>query len=594
VTPAPAPAPAAREAPRNWQLLDPATDRVPGIGAERAQRELLAGRKPRRTVVVAVIDGGVDTAHVDLKANLWTNPKEVAGNRKDDDRNGYVDDVRGWNFIGGPDGRDVDRDTYELTRLHVRCTRAGDGTGGGPLPPDEQQQCPGIAIEFEKERSEAEQTLRQVQNVDMVMARVVPLLKAEAGTDSLTVERVTALQPTNPQAQQARAIYLQLATNGITPEVVDEYKTEFAARLEYSLNPSFDPRDIVGDDYTDLSERRYGNTDVMGPDAKHGTHVAGIIAAVRGNGVGVDGIAPAVRVMAVRAVPNGDERDKDVANAIRYAVDNGANIINMSFGKAYSPQKAVVDQAVQYADSRGVLMVLPDAGLPVGGAGAELDRGRRVVVEGGGQPRRALLQLRARAGGRLRPGRGHPLHRSGRGVRPRERHEHGRAGGERPRRPDHGLLPRPHRRRREAHHPRLRHAPPRPAGDPAGLEERPGALRHAVGDGRHRQRLRGAAHGREGGGGEAVALDRRRRRRFRVGARGRRVSPRSASSRRLCVPPSLPSSSWPRLPRPDDGDVRPSSSSGTPFGAAPGAARAASHILVVPPPPGAAAPVARA
>jgi subtilisin family serine protease len=355
-TPAPA-APAAPEAPRNWQLLDATADRMPGISAERAQRELLGSRKPRRTVVVAVIDGGVDTAHVDLKANLWTNPKEVAGNRKDDDGNGYVDDVRGWNFIGGPDGRDVDRDTYELTRLHLRCTRSGDGTGGGPLPPDEQQQCPRIASEFEKERTEAEQTLRQVQNVDMVMARVVPLLKAEAGTDSLTVERVAALQPTRPEVQQARMIYLQLATNGITPDVVEEYKTEFAARLEYSLNPTFDPRPVVGDNYTDVSERRYGNTDVTGPDAKHGTHVAGIIAAVRGNGVGVDGIAPAVRVMAVRSVPNGDERDKDVANAIRYAVDNGANIINMSFGKAYSPQKAAVDEAVKYADSRGVLMV---------------------------------------------------------------------------------------------------------------------------------------------------------------------------------------------------------------------------------------------
>jgi subtilisin family serine protease len=113
----------------------------------------------------------------------------------------------------------------------------------------------------------------------------------------------------------------------------------------------------VGDNPADLSERVYGSADVMGPDATHGTHVAGIIAAARGNGVGVDGIAPRVQIMAVRVVPDGDEHDKDVANGIRYAVDNGAQIINMSFGKAFSPHKSAVDEAVKYAESKGVLLI---------------------------------------------------------------------------------------------------------------------------------------------------------------------------------------------------------------------------------------------
>ena len=348
---------AAREAARNWQLLDPATDRVPGTGAERALRELLATRKPARTVVVAVIDGGVDTAHADLRANLWRNPKEVAGNRKDDDNNGYADDVYGWNFIGGRDGRSVNHDTYEVTRLHAQCTGAAAAASALPLPPAERARCAEIAADFNRRRGEAEQQITQVRAIAGALERATPALRRAVGTDSLTVANVTALQATAPDVQRARQLFLQLAASGITPADIAEAQTQLEPQLQYGLNPAFDPRPIVGDAAANLAERRYGNADVTGPDAGHGTHVAGIIGAVRGNGAGIDGVAPAVRIMAVRAVPNGDERDKDVANAIRYAVDNGAHVINMSFGKGYSPGKAAVDAAAKYADERGVLIV---------------------------------------------------------------------------------------------------------------------------------------------------------------------------------------------------------------------------------------------
>ena len=166
-----------------------------------------------------------------------------------------------------------------------------------------------------------------------------------------------ALQPGSGEVRRARELFLQMAAQDITPKVLADAGEAYEAYLRYGYNTDFDPRDIVGDDYADVGERVYGNPDVTGPDAEHGTHVAGIIAAVRGNGEGVDGIAPAVRIMAVRAVPNGDERDKDVANAIRYAVDNGAHVINMSFGKGFSPRKDAVHEAVRYADSKGVLLV---------------------------------------------------------------------------------------------------------------------------------------------------------------------------------------------------------------------------------------------
>ena len=345
----------AGEAPQNWHLLD-ASGGMLGVGVERAYRELLAGREPRRTVVVAILDSGVDTAHTDLRANLWHNEDEVPGNGRDDDNNGYIDDVRGWNFIGGANGRNVDQDTYEVTRLQVACTR-NDSTGIAGRVSLTPELCARVREEFQERRAEAEQLLQQVLQIDAGLSQVLPVLRQAVGGDSLTPERVRAISTLRQEVRAARDFYLQLAAAGITPELVEDYKKQLRTQLEFNLNTNFDPRDIVGDDYSNPNERRYGNNDVTGPDATHGTHVAGIIAAVRGNGEGMDGIAPAVRIMSVRTVPDGDERDKDVANAIRYAADNGAHIINMSFGKSFSPQKSVVDEAVRYAESKGVLLV---------------------------------------------------------------------------------------------------------------------------------------------------------------------------------------------------------------------------------------------
>ncbi len=344
------------EAPRDWQLLD-VSDRVVGISERRAERELLAGKQPKRTVLVAVIDGGIDTAHVGLKANLWTNPKEVAGNGKDDDNNGYVDDVRGWNFIGGKDGKDVQYDLLEVTRLYVRCTKTPNAGPTAKLPAPDAATCKRATDEYQKQRQQNQTMQQQVQQIATVMTRANEILRRAMATDSLTRAKVSAFQPTSSDAMQAKVMWLRLADAGITPEELEDAKKEVESKAKYGLNPEYDPRTIVGDDYANLSERKYGNTDVMGPDAKHGTHVAGIIGGVRGTPGGIDGIATGVKIMMVRTVPDGDERDKDIANAIRYAVNNGANVINMSFGKGFSPEKVAVDDAVKYADSKGVLMV---------------------------------------------------------------------------------------------------------------------------------------------------------------------------------------------------------------------------------------------
>jgi len=344
------------EAPRDWQLLD-VSDRVVGISERRAERELLAGKQPKRTVLVAVIDGGIDTAHVSLKGSLWSNPKEVAGNRKDDDNNGYVDDVHGWNFIGGKDGKDVQYDLLEVTRLYVRCSKTPNAGPTAKLPAPDAATCKRATDEYQKQREQNQNMQQQIQQIAAVSTRANEILHRAMGPDSLTKAKVSAFQPTNQDAMQAKVMWLRLADAGITPGELEDAKKDVESKAKYGLNPDYDPRTIVGDDYANLSERKYGNADVMGPDAKHGTHVSGIIGGVRGTPGGIDGIASNVKIMMVRTVPDGDERDKDIANAIRYAVDNGANVINMSFGKGFSPEKAAVDEAVKYADSKGVLMI---------------------------------------------------------------------------------------------------------------------------------------------------------------------------------------------------------------------------------------------
>ncbi len=348
-------APAARQsAPEAWHRLDLETDGVMGVGSERALRELLAGRQPSRRVIVAVIDGGVDTAHALLSTNLWKNPREVAGNGQDDDKNGFADDVRGWNLIGGQSGESVHHDTFELTRLYSACRDLP--AGRGTRKPDAAM-CTTLAPAYRAKRAEISGTQRQIAEVADTYDRATGILSRALGGGAVTEARVRALSATGSDVAQAKQIWLQLASNGLDANEIAAAKKAYDSQLRFGLDTMFNPRTIVGDDAVRALARGYGNRDVTGPDASHGTHVAGIIGARRDRGGDVQGVAPNVEIMSVRTVPDGDERDDDVANGIRYAADNGAHIINMSFGKAYSPKKSVVDSAIRYAESKGVLLV---------------------------------------------------------------------------------------------------------------------------------------------------------------------------------------------------------------------------------------------
>ncbi|MBW3130916.1 S8 family peptidase [Hymenobacter profundi] len=350
-----------------WHLLDPQQNNgVMGLSAERTYQELLKGRTAT-PVTVAVIDGGVDTAHVDLRGVMWHNPKEIAGNGKDDDGNGYIDDVYGWNFLGGQDGRNIDVEAYEDTRMLARLEPLYQGKTRNQVPAAKREEFDlyqQVKKSYQIHYKEDNEHYDQVKDAYPQTQAVADQMKQALGVSRL--DTATLRNPPTDNADLRRIsqlFYQNLKAGGYADmeSVLDDMKHAYDQTknlVEYSLDLKFNPRSIVGDDPDNLKQRFYGNADVTGPDPTHGTHVAGIIAGDRTNNVGIMGVAGLpVRIMAVRAVPNGDERDKDVANAIRYAVDNGAQVINMSFGKYFSPHREAVEEAIRYADSKGVLLV---------------------------------------------------------------------------------------------------------------------------------------------------------------------------------------------------------------------------------------------
>lgn len=342
----------------NWQNLDLKTDSTFGISTEKAYNELLKGKKSTK-VIVAVLDGGVDINHEDLKSVIWINKKEKVGNGKDDDKNGYIDDINGWNFLGSSKGS-INYETLELTRLVRRDSAKFGKADATSVPANDLTAFEAYQknkAELDKELAEAKEGL---ENYSAIKSAIDNLVK-KLGKDKPTVEDIQAFKPSSDVETNVQRILLQQLKNTTFEEfynaqILAGYE-HFKSQVDYNLNLDYDPRSIVGDDPNNSKEKFYGNNDVAGPDARHGSHVAGIIGAVRKNDLGIDGIADNVAIMAVRSTPNGDERDKDVANSIRYAADNGAKVINMSFGKSYSWDKSIVDEAVKYAVSKDVLII---------------------------------------------------------------------------------------------------------------------------------------------------------------------------------------------------------------------------------------------
>jgi len=274
---------------KDWFEKDHERDSVAGISLGKAY-ELLKNRVSK-TVIVAVIDNGVDTEHEDLRNKIWANTKEIPDNGIDDDHNGYIDDVHGWNFRGTKDGAIVENEQTGATQLYVAWKKKYD-------------------------------------NVD--------------------------IHTLNQNEKQELNIYV-IAKK----QFLEKRNSRDSSEFLFAYNPNYKSSKLIANDSEDLNNRSYGSPHYkLSRNLSHGTHVAGIIAAERDNNKGINGIADKVLIMPITATTAvGDERDKDIANAIRYAVDNGARIINMSFSKMFSPDKSIIDDAISYAKTKSVLII---------------------------------------------------------------------------------------------------------------------------------------------------------------------------------------------------------------------------------------------
>lgn len=349
---------AQKKAPENWQNLDPITDKIWGVSTEKAYKELLPD-KTSRPVIVAVIDGGTDYKHEDLVLNIWRNTGEIENTKRDEDANGYADDIFGWNFIGGPE-QNIDYDTYEFTRIYKKYKSLfeDDGSNNDLKTPEVKKMYDEAELQYINRSKSIKGSKMRFDTLISTM----DIIRKRAGTLDPSVEQLKPVKTSGRLEKISKMILGQIAKTGGRDQSpiqkqLNEASTMLKSMLEYHLNLDFEPRATVGDDYNNVNEKFYGNNKIDGPKADHGTHVSGIIAANRNNNLGIKGICENAKIMTLRAVPDGDERDKDIANSIRYAVDNGAKVINMSFGKSISPNKKAVDEAVKYAQSKDVLII---------------------------------------------------------------------------------------------------------------------------------------------------------------------------------------------------------------------------------------------
>ncbi|MCW3093712.1 MAG: peptidase and in kexin sedolisin [Ferruginibacter sp.] len=355
---------------QGWHIKDQQASGYYGISLDKAY-QFLAGKNLKSTpVIVAILDDGIDTSHEDLQKVLWTNPREIPANGVDDDANGYIDDVHGWNFLGSRDGRNVLANSSEWIRVYWRYKAKYEGVNIDTSQLEKAQKYE-YAM-WQKARSGVVgkgMKEDELGNLKTYLANALfcdSVLKPKLGKMEFTAKQLMSYNPSNKLEKQVKEFFVELFKQFTTPDVTDSFvMDEFEKYVTGEIRrangdkvpPEDDRRKITGDDEKTEANRLYGNSNITNGELMHGSHVAGIVGADRNNGKGMQGIADNVQIMMVRTSADGDEFDKDIATGIRYAVDNGAKVINMSFGKSLSPDKKMVDDAVKYALSKDVLLV---------------------------------------------------------------------------------------------------------------------------------------------------------------------------------------------------------------------------------------------
>lgn len=339
-----------------WQLKDLSQDGVFGISAIKAYAYLQT--KPSKQVIVAVIDSGIDTAHVDLKKVIWTNSNEIPGNGLDDDHNGYIDDVHGWNFIGDEKGRE------DVSYLGNSNKHFFDSLGYTAVPAVYRDG-------YQSFKRMSEEYYGHVQNLTSFIAD----LRENRETLNTITENIGKPQPVpddflkyKPHNEQERIVIGRVTKALPSYKDLDQYRkleidtliTRARYHLSHGLNGDLTNAtpELPADGTPDITNDPAGLVTQINQTAFHGTHVAGIIAGTGKNGLGAMGIANNARIMVLKVNSVIRElRDVNLARAIRYAADNGARVINLSMGKYYTWKKNIVDEAIKYAMSKNVLIV---------------------------------------------------------------------------------------------------------------------------------------------------------------------------------------------------------------------------------------------
>ena len=323
---------------KNWHNLDIEKDSVPGTSVERAYNELLNDLKGKK-VIVAVIDTGLDIDHISLSENIWINKDEKV-NGKDDDNNGYIDDIHGWNYLGS---------SYNETRDMTRILRDNKINN---------RKYNLVEEEIQKEIKNSKEQLNILNYYIQILDESKELLSDYLDNDNFSIQDVNSIETVDPKLNRAKNIYKDFDFYGYTKEYLNEGIDQYNDFINYHFNVEFNGR-TTNDDIYDINDRNYGDNNINNTkeSESHSTHVSGIISGNRKIEDGNKGINNLAEIMVLRAVPNGDEYDKDVALAIRYAVDNGAKIINGSFGKYFSSNPEWVIDAIRYASENDVLFI---------------------------------------------------------------------------------------------------------------------------------------------------------------------------------------------------------------------------------------------
>ncbi len=355
-----------------WHLLSYEKEGVYAAGVNQAY-EYLKDRKPAKKTIVGIVDGGVDITHEDLKDVLWQNPGEIPGNGIDDDKNGYVDDVHGWNFLGTPDGKQMELGFTMADQEYLKLCEKYEGIDTTKLSAKERGEyayfkdvCKYSPIcRAYREIAIAEAAVKYAEVFNRELKEKFPKKKKfeikefgplleEGETDPVRISAYNFFLK-RFQRRKNRLEWSEQFYNNRN-SVVEETKAEYN-KLKNDYYEGVRIRSTLGDNPEKINDRFYGNNNLLAESAMHGVHVGGIVGANRHNNIGIEGVAD-VELMFLRVGPGaGDEHDKEVALCIRYAVDNGARVINMSFGKPFSLHNKWMIDAMKYAEKKGVLLV---------------------------------------------------------------------------------------------------------------------------------------------------------------------------------------------------------------------------------------------